>query len=205
MHKQHKLDRRRHLDKVDQVRRDAWMTKDRYTFDPIDEWVWKKYDTNEVVDIKHFIEKYKNRLFFIGTDSDQYPKYHKCIFTSVLIAYNYDREMGCGHGATIIRYVDKRPIIPKEAMTSRLTVEVQRSIEVCKLVENALIELSDDDNDYTENLMGISIDVNKSEVHKSHKVKDALVGMVMGYGWNAYVKPEAWAASNVADRKCKAK
>lgn len=182
--------------------RPAYLDKDPYTFEPFDTWVWKKYEENKMVDMKEFIDEYKDRLFFIGTDSDQYPKSRKCVFTSVLIAYDFDREMGCGHGATIIRYVDKRPLIPEEALSARLTVEVQRSIEVCKYVEEVLFGLSTEDYDYTDNLMGISIDVNKSALHKSNRVKDALVGMVMGYGWNAYVKPEAWASSKVADRKC---
>jgi len=58
------------------------------------------------------------------------------------------------------------------------------------------------DVDYTSNFVAVTIDVNKSELHKSGRYKDALVGMVMAYGWNVLVKPDDMTASKVADRKC---
>ena len=171
--------------------------KNPYDIEPFSTWKWKKYDSNESMDIGKFIEDYKDCLFFIGTDSQSYSKSGSCVFTSVLIAYRL------GEGGRIIRHTDRRSIVPKEALSAKLTVETQRSIEICKFVEEKLLNLSDNDHDYTKNLIGVSIDVNSDELKgKSGRYKDMLVGMVMSYGWKAFVKPDSWAASHVADAKC---
>jgi predicted RNase H-related nuclease YkuK (DUF458 family) len=171
--------------------------KSPYEFEPFEEWIWREYEGSKQVSIVEFIEKHKNSLFFIGTDSQSYSKSISCVFTSVLIAYHR------GHGGSIIRHTDKRAIVPKEALSAKLTVETQRSIEICKFVEDRLFDLSDNENDYTKNLIGISIDVNCDEAKgKSGRYKDMLVGMVVSYGWDAFIKPDAWAASKVADARC---
>lgn len=177
--------------------------KDPYSFDPVREWVWREYEGRSQVDPIEFISTHRDRLFFVGTDSQSYAKSRTCVFTSVIIAYDYDKEAGTGHGATVIRYTDKRAIVPKEALSAKLTVETQRSIEICKMVEEQLIELSDNDNDYMGNLVGVSIDCNYDELKgKSGRYKDMLVGMVVAYGWKAFIKPDSFAATTVADSKC---
>lgn len=175
----------------------AFLKKDPYSFESFETWTWRKYESSHVVSIDKFLEDHKGCLFFIGTDSQNYPKAKKCVFTSVIIAYRL------GKGGAIIRHTDKRPMIPVEALSSRLTVETQRSIEICKFVENKLLELSEEDGeDYTDDIMGISIDVSSDLNNKSGRYKDMLVGMVMAYGFKALVKPDSWASSTVADRKC---
>ena len=192
--------------KVDSLKvkaRPAYLSKDPYKFDPVDKWVWKEYETNKNADVIKFIDDhYENSYWYIGTDSQQYTKPLRCIFTTVLVAHMVDPISGIGKGGSIIRYVDRRPAIPLEAMSARLTVEVQRSIEICKFLEENLLERSDDENEYWKNIVGISIDCNKDIKHKSARYKDALVGMVVAYGWNAFIKPDAWASTNVADKKC---
>ena len=171
--------------------------RDPYTFDPFETWVWRSYEGNDVINLSEFIANNRESLFFIGTDSQSY-KGRTCTFTSVLIAYKM------GRGGTIARHTDKRAIVPREALSAKLTVETQRSIELCKFVEENLMQLSmDDDVDYMKNLVGISIDVNYDEMKgKSGRYKDMLVGMVVAYGWNAFIKPDSFAASAVADKKC---
>ena len=181
----------------------AYLEKDPYSFDDFEKWNWTKYETSDPVSIDEFIDTNRDHLWFIGTDSQQNGKHKRCTYTTVLIAYDYDHEMGCGHGGTIIRYVDRRSMIPLEALSARLTLETQRSIELCKYLENRLLYLSEEDGeDYISNIVGISIDVNAQDIHKSCRFKDALVGMVVGYGYRAFIKPEAWAAASVADKKC---
>ena len=177
------------------------LTKDAYTFDSFDKWIWRKYETDHILDINEFISKNRDCLFFIGTDSQNYPKSKKCVFTTVLVAYRK------GKGGTIARHVDKRPMIPVEALSARLTVETQRSIELCKYLEDRLFYLSlednlSDDKYYTKNIVGISIDVNNDSQHRSERYKDMLVGMVVAHGYSAFIKPDAWASSKVADNKC---
>jgi len=188
---------------INNTKRFKHLDKDPYSFEPFETWNWKQYEINKAADFKQFISDNRNRLFFVGTDSQQHPKRKMCIYNSVLVAWDYDKQMGCGHGAIAIRTSDKRPIVPIEALSSRLMVEVQRSIEICKVLESELFELSIEDGiDYTENFQAVTIDVNKSDVHKSGRYKDALVGMVMAYGWNVLVKPDNMTASKVADRHC---
>lgn len=51
----------------------------------------------------------------------------------------------------------------------------------------------------------IHIDANVDAKHKSSKYVEQLVGLVIGQGFNAVVKPEAWAASHAADHAVKHK
>ena len=194
---------RKTFDRGGKVKKLKKKLKDPYSFEPFENWVWRKYEGNGKVDIENFIEKHKDRLFFIGTDSQNYSKSGTCVFTSVLVAWDYDREVGSGRGARVIRYTDKRAIVPQEALSAKLMVETQRSIEICKFVEEKLLDLSDEQNDYTENIIGVSIDCNYDEIKgKSARYKDMLVGMVVAYGWKAFIKPDSWASTNVADSKC---
>jgi len=202
------------------------LEKDPYTFEPFDTWKWRTFHGEKALNLDEFIEKNKNRLFFIGTDSQQYPKNKKCVFTSVLIAYDYDKDFGGGHGATIARHTDKRHIVPIYNLGNRLTVEVQRSIELCKHLESTLERITEnemeslrikaeengwpdeylmrklDAADYTDNMMGVCIDVSRNDIDESSRYKESLAGMVIQHGWRAYIKPEAWGASSVADKKC---
>ena len=176
--------------------------KDPYSFDPVDKWTWTEYESNHKLDIDKFIEGHKNNLFFIGTDSQMHNKSRSCVFTTVLIAYEK------GRGGAVARYTDKRALIPVEALSSRLTVETQRSIEICKHLETKLFDLSiaddieKDEDYYTNNIVGITVDVNSDVQHWSGRYKDMLVGMVLAYGFKCFIKPDAWASSSVADKKC---
>jgi predicted RNase H-related nuclease YkuK (DUF458 family) len=204
-----KKNKRRTLSNEEKAKKDTaalkakeeFFSRDPYTFDPIEDWIWREYESSTSIDIDNFIDMNKNCAFFIGTDSQNYPKSRKCVFTSVLIAYTK------GRGGAIARHTDKRPMIPIEALSARLTTETQRSIELCKYLENRLFDLSfedelDDKDYYNNNIVGISIDVNNDSKYKSGRYKDMLVGMVIGQGYEALVKPDSWAASSVADNRC---
>lgn len=55
------------------------------------------------------------------------------------------------------------------------------------------------------NVSAVHIDVNRDPKHKSSKYVEELVGLVMGQGFKAVVKPEAFAASHAADHVVKHK
>ena len=55
------------------------------------------------------------------------------------------------------------------------------------------------------NVSAIHIDANMDPKHKSSKYVEELVGLVMGQGFKAVVKPEAYAASHAADHAVKHK
>ncbi len=55
------------------------------------------------------------------------------------------------------------------------------------------------------NVTAVHIDANVDPKHKSSKYVEELVGLVMGCGFSAIAKPEAWAASHAADHAVKHK
>lgn len=159
--------------------------KERWGYGSFETWQWRSYDGKRVVNVNEFIEAHKGDLFFIGTDSQNYSKKHACIFTTVLIGYKMH------HGGSVIIHRDKVPYM--EALRQRLLMEAMRSLEAAWYLDK---QISD------KNVIGIHLDVNKNLRFKSAKYKNELVGLVTSQGFNASVKPDAWAASCTADKKC---
>lgn len=54
-------------------------------------------------------------------------------------------------------------------------------------------------------IQAIHIDANVDPKHKSSQYVEALAGLVVGMGFQAVVKPQAWAASHAADHAVKHK
>lgn len=155
-------------------------------YPPFAEWKWKRYDGHKKADIDEFIETHRNEMFFIGTDSQNYLKRKKiCVFTTVLIAYKM------GKGGAIITHTDRVACL--DSLRQRLLLEAMRSLETAWYLDSKVA---------SENIIGIHLDVNSNLRYKSAKYKDELVGLVAAQGFNALVKPDAWAASSVADSKC---
>jgi len=159
--------------------------KDMYT--PFNEWTWKSYDGKRGIDIEDFIAERKGMgdIYFIGTDSQNYSKKRQTCFTTVLIAYRMH------HGGCPVIYRDRVPMI--ESLRQRLLTEAMRSLEVAWFLDARVPK---------ENIIGIHLDVNPSLRFKSGKYKEELVGLVAAQGFRCMIKPDAWAASGVADRKC---
>jgi len=157
----------------------------RYGYKPFDEWAWRSYDGKNKVDILEFIKsKNKDNLFFIGTDSQNYSKKRICLFTSVLIAYRMKM------GGSVVLHRDSVPYM--DSLRQRLLMEAMRSLEVGWWLTQHIP---------MENVIGIHLDVNQSLKFKSGQYKDELIGLVASQGFRALVKPDAWAASSVADSK----
>ena len=76
----------------------------------------------------------------------------------------------------------------------RITTEVQKSVELsCRLMEvvpDVCIEIHIDSSP-------------PGGGTKTSKFSDALLGYAIGMGFDAKIKPEAWAASNIADKHAK--
>ena len=152
---------------------------------PFEEWKWRSYDGKKNLDLERFVtERSEDNFFFIGTDSQNYSKKRACVFTSVLIAY----KMGKGGSVAIHR--DSVPHM--DALRQRLVMEAMRSLEVAWWLTKRIP---------ASNIVGIHLDVNQSLKFKSGKYKDELVGLIVSQGFKALVKPDAWAASCVADSK----
>lgn len=159
--------------------------KERWGYAPFDMWQWRSYDGKDTVSIDSFIERHKGDYFFIGTDSQNYSKKHCCIFTTVLIGYK------TGHGGSVILHRDRVPFM--DALRQRLLMEAFRSLEAAWYLDKKISDKS---------LIAIHLDVNKNLKYKSAKYKDELVGLITGQGFPCSVKPDAFAASCTADKKC---
>jgi len=160
--------------------------KNKYNYPPFDEWRWRSYDGKKAADIDLFIQNHLSDYFFIGTDSQNHPKKRTCVFTTALIGYKM------GHGGSIIIYREKVPYI--ESIRQRLLMEAMRSLETAWYVDKKVPD---------KNLICIHLDVNKNLKYKSGKYKDELVGLIIGQGFSCRVKPDAFAASKTADKRCK--
>jgi len=163
--------------------------KEMWGYPPFNEWIWKSYDNTEAVSIDGFITRnIDNRLtkphFYIGTDSQ--TKKGKTTLTTALIAYHM------GKGGNIIIHTQKLPNSP--SLRQKLIAEAMRSLETAWYI-NPLI--------HEESNIIIHVDVNSDLKWRSGQYRDELVGMIMAQGFDLSIKPDAWGATNVADKRCK--
>lgn len=168
------------------------MSKPTTYYEPFAKWDWKSFDGTIKHDPEEFVKKHADHMFFIGTDS-QHRKTRKgrvCYFTSAIIAY----KMGTG-GVSII-HTDKTK--PLSSLRQRLLIETMRSVECAWFLDQQLSS----NNSITICKPQIHLDVNPDKKHKSSQYLQELVGLVVGQGFEAVCKPNAWAASKLADRKC---
>lgn len=152
---------------------------------PFEEWVWRTYYDHIITSLDDFINKYKledDRYFFIGTDSQLYTKDQKTKFNTVLVAYQLHK------GGVILSSTNTERYI--SSLRERLLFETWRSIELAFYLNDQIS---------SDKMITIQLDINSNLKYKSAHYKDELVGMVVGQGFNAIIKPDAWAASGVAD------
>jgi len=157
-------------------------------------WQWKTFADSLSINPIEFIEARKSdHMFFIGTDSQHHKceKKHTCTFTSAIVAYKR------GKGGVSIVHSDKCGKI--DSLRQRLVMEAMRSLE-CAWFLDKLINTQKT----TVNICRphIHLDVNPNEKHASSKYKQELVGMIAAQGYDVSCKPNAWAASSLADRRC---
>ena len=71
---------------------------------------------------------------------------------------------------------------------------VSKSIEVATEIAELL--------DLYEIPLEIHADINPDPRYDSNKALQSAVGYILGMGYEFKIKPDAWAASTAADRKC---
>lgn len=125
---------------------------------------------------------------YVGTDS--HMRGNSCEFSTAIVLYSEKTRKGG-------QYFYSKSKFPRrdfKQLVHRITTEVQHSVELsCKLLEvvpNVNIEIHIDSSP------------TKSGT-KTSKFSDGLVGYAIGMGFDAKIKPEAWAASNIADKHAK--
>lgn len=140
-------------------------------------------------EISEFInhEPGKKYQLFVGSDSNGSAQ---ADFVAAIIIYRV------GNGACYFwrKYNGQKP---KFSLQERIHREVTISLEVARklLAELESIVKTGDEMDYD---FQIHIDVGQNG--PTSKMIKEVVGMVTGNGFKAAIKPEAYAASNVADK-----
>ena len=140
--------------------------------------------SGQPTDVSEFLDKYseKDWKLYIGTDSQSTGSRHRN-FATVLVAWKE------GTGAYAIQRRSKSENI--RTLHDQLMQETWLSIEQAQLIQ----ELVDDKK------ITIHMDVNQNTRYDSGKFQNELVGFVKGLGYDYALKPNAWVASGVADRK----
>jgi predicted RNase H-related nuclease YkuK (DUF458 family) len=134
-----------------------------------------------------------------------------CPDADVIIACDSQQVKACTEYVTVV--VIHRPtkggrvffcrerIARVNVLRERLWKEVWRSTELAM----ELTAAPDIGDVFPIHITAIHIDANVDPAHKSSKYVEELVGLVMGQGFRAVVKPEAYAASHAADHAVKHK
>jgi len=171
-------------------------------FKTLDNWTWSRVGNRKVTDLKEFIDSHSDSKFYIGTDSQKHStrkkkgkKYWR--FTTCLIAHNPRRGgsvLECSETVEVPKHLSGKLTREERlpVLRQRLVYEATKSIHVAWYLN----EVMDSSN------IEIHVDVNSDSKWDSSRYKDEIVGYVTSQGFACEHKPEAWAASWVADGRC---
>jgi predicted RNase H-related nuclease YkuK (DUF458 family) len=127
------------------------------------------FDLNEEMD----------RVIHVGTDAQKHGKYMDYV-TAVAV-------LNPGKGGRAFYCSTRDKIV--DSLSHKLFTEVGLSLEIalalCDVVEADSIQ--------------VHVDANTNLKHDSAQFHQSLAGMVVGHGFKAVLKPDAWASSHVAD------
>ena len=154
------------------------------------EWFSGAGDRYEFKDILKFVKQHSSRdgIVYIGCDS--FVEKKCCTFSTAICLAQAEGQSGG-------RYFIKRTKTEASSFASllqRITAEVERSISTGMAVlehhPQAKIELH--------------LDVSDAQLeNKTSKFADMMIGYARGNGFECKIKPQAFAASSVADKHSK--
>ena len=152
-------------------------------------WYTGSWHSTTIENIHNTIKQYskKNGKVYIGSDSFIQKKF--CVLSSVICLYSEQERSGG------IYFYSRENLLKKDFPTliQRLTHEATNSIElgieISEEIPNVKLELH--------------LDVNSDRRAASNKLADSLSGYVKASGFDCKIKPEAWAASTIADKHSK--
>lgn len=158
---------------------------------------WKTLN-GETVSLRETIElemsSFPDAEVHIGSDSQQMGKQTE--YVTVCIVHRP------GKGGRVFFTRERVPRIRE--LRERLWNEVWRSTQLAMELTNTPDIVPQMQNGSIV-VAAIHIDANVDPKYKSSQYVEQLVGLVMGSGFSAIVKPEAWAASHAADHAVKGK
>ncbi|MGM0409879.1 MAG: ribonuclease H-like YkuK family protein [Bacillota bacterium] len=129
-----------------------------------------------------------NYNLIVGTDSQ--PAINEAVFVTAVVIY---RE---GNGGRYFYHKEKTVL--KVGMKQRIYYEVSRSLETASKLTAKLAE-----EEYLDENLNVQIHVDVGNKGPTNNIIKEVVGMVVGSGYEAMIKPESYAASSVADKHTK--
>jgi len=142
--------------------------------------MWKTLNEVKIPDILEFVREASRdgQSVHIGTDSLQTGRVTQFVTVVVILT---PRKGG--------RVAYRRTVVPRiSSLRERLLKEVWRSVDL-GLQFSPIVK----------GKLSVHIDANPVVTHKSSAYVQELVGLVVGQGFKALIKPESWAASHAAD------
>lgn len=143
-------------------------------------WVDAKGNCTSLLEIVGIIEH--DHEIFVGTDSQLVAD--RWIFATVICLY---RE---GRGGRLFFRRTRKKKSDHQSLEDRLLAEVYNSVAVADEIRNMRPSLR----------INVHADISSKEKNKSNRVAKLAESYINGMGFNAKIKPEAWAAAAVADR-----
>jgi predicted RNase H-related nuclease YkuK (DUF458 family) len=147
--------------------------------------MWKTLKEVKVPDILEFVQEASKdgQAVHVGTDSLQAGRFTQFVTVVVILT---PRKGG--------RVAYRREVVPRiTSLRERLLKEVWKSVELGLLFSPIV-----------KGELSVHIDANPVVTHKSSAYVQELVGLVVGQGFKALIKPESWAASHAADHVARA-
>jgi len=148
--------------------------------------MWKTLSEVKIPDIHEFVREASRagQAVHVGTDSLQSGRFTQFVTVVVILTP--------GKGG---RVAYRRETVPRiTSLRERLLKEVWKSVDL-GLQFSPIVK-----GDLT-----VHIDANPVVAHKSSQYVQELVGLVVGQGFKALIKPESWAATHTADHVVRAR
>ena len=146
-------------------------------------------------EIKEYLSSVAGRVY-LGCDSQSYKRYdlkakryEVWARYAVVLVVHINNSQGCKIFSyrESERVYDARPSKPRLRLMSEVYKTVEAYLEMADVLEDRDVE--------------IHLDVNPSKAHESNAVVKQAVGYVKGVtNLDAFIKPDAWAGSNTADK-----
>jgi|GEM_PF-2667913 len=170
-------------------------------FKAFNDWKWVNYDGNKEMALRTFIDNHTNCKFYIGSDSQKHATKKRGVkhwkFITCLVAHTQRTGGNVIMSSEIVNVpshlsgrLQKEERLP--VLRQRLLHEATRSLHMAWYL-NEIIDCKN---------IEVHVDVNSNLKWDSARYKDEVVGYVTSQGFECKHKPEAWAASWIADGKC---
>ncbi|ACL70917.1 ribonuclease H-like YkuK family protein [Halothermothrix orenii] len=140
--------------------------------------------------ILDFIESEPDNQYrlIIGTDSQ--PRLEEIVFVTAIVIYRV------GRGGRFFYHKEREKF--HLSMKQRIFYEVSKSLDVASKLTALLAK----EKGFDEELK-IEIHVDVGEKGPTNTIIKEVVGMVVGSGYEAMIKPDSYAASTIADKYTK--